>query len=106
MLSPFSSTQNVEVQPPAAATSTKPQPLSILDQIRNRNKASTGESVVEQDKTNISSSETHVQESLCIQTKTDITDAPPKPKLFDRLGLGGGMSFLDQIKARRKDNEM
>jgi hypothetical protein len=96
LLSPFSSTQNVEVQPPATTTSTKLQPLSFLDQIRNRNNAS---SVVEQDKTNISSSET---QSF---TKTDIIDAPPKPKLFDRLGLGGGMSFLDQIKARRKDNE-
>lgn len=103
-MNPFSSSQNVVVvQQPTDSVSSKLKPLSFLDQIRNR--ASNGESCNNTSTGNEICAESEEVKSKEVGTEIPpaIADAPSKPKMFDRLGLGGGMSFLDQIKSRRKD---
>lgn len=77
-----------------------PTQLSFLEQIRNRSKpTSSHQQNAEGD--NSGGGDKGTEE---IAQKSD--DLPSKTNLLGRLGLGGGngMSFLDQIKSRRKED--
>jgi len=97
---------------PVAAAPARPPAMSFLDQIRNRSKGTANSATAAE------TSDVVAPPAVSSVAEGNEENVKPKVNLMARLGLGGGgigggmgalggggASFLDQIKSRRKAAE-